>query len=242
MDGERLKIVVCDDDAETAAAVAGYARRLCDELGCPAEVDAYTDGSLLLDAWPAGVDFLFLDVEMPLVSGMEVAREVRARDSRVAIVFVTSFDRYAVKGYEVGAYRYLLKPLPYERFAEEMAPTFRCAIRERSPHVYLKSEGTVYCLRPYEILYVETRRNHRIAAHLADRQIEAYGTMAQMETLFADASFFKCHASYLVNLACVASFAPDALVMDDGASIPVSKHRRRALKEAFLAYASGAGA
>lgn len=110
MGDNRLGVVVCDDDAHAAHGLADYARRLCVELQVSAHVVEFTDPSLLLDSWPDGACLLFLDMEMPLVDGMAVAREIRSRGEDLPIVFVTSYDRYAVQGYEVARESYYRRP------------------------------------------------------------------------------------------------------------------------------------
>ncbi|MBM7000160.1 response regulator transcription factor [bacterium] len=237
-DGGRLNVVVCDDSQDDVDAVERCARELCASLGVPVSVRTYTDGSLLLDEWACDADFLFLDMEMPIASGLEVARELRARDAAVTLVFVTSHERYALSGYEVGAYRYLLKPLRPEAFARQMGEAFRRARDERAARLLVRGDGCVRAVAPREVLYVETRPNHRLVVHTDDGELGCYGRLAQVAQELGGPAFFRCHASCLVNLARVRELGREALVLDDGTTVPVSRHRRADMLQALLAFST----
>lgn len=227
-----LKIAVCDDDAAIRETLAGYCARLCAECGVGCAVTCFEDGDRLLDGFSNATDILLLDIEMPLLDGMAAARQIRRGNAGVCIVFVTSFERYAVPGYEVGAYRYLLKPLEYGRFARELRDAFERARDARSTKVCLKVKGGVLRVDPADIALVETGRNHRITALVDGQPVDLRETtMAELEALLGEVGFFRCHASYLVNLAHVRFIGPAETRLDDGRAVPVSKHRKHAFKE-----------
>lgn len=239
MEGDRLKVVVCDDSEADARRVAACASGLCARIGCGVALRVYTDASLLLDEWACDADFLFLDVEMPLVDGMGVAREVRGRDAGVSISFVTSYERYALGGYEVGALRYVLKPVSQASFDAAFGEAFRQALLTRAPRLVIRTDTGLRRLSPAHILFVETARNHRLVAHTDEGPITCYGSLARAEGDLRACSFFRCHTSYLVNLARVSAIGPSSVTMGDGSELPVSRHRRAELLRAFLAYAKG---
>lgn len=231
--GAPLRIAVCDDDAAVRATLSDFCVRLCAESGVGCTVTCFDDGDRLLDGFDNATDVLLLDIEMPLLDGMAAARQIRQGNAGVCIVFVTSFERYAVPGYEVGAYRYLLKPLEYGRFAHELRGAFERARDARATKILLKVKGGTLRLDPSEIALVETGRNHRVSAVVRGEPVDVRETtLAELEALLGGLGFFRCHASFLVNLARVRFLGPDEAVLDDGRHVPVSKHRKRAFREA----------
>lgn len=122
-----LKIALCDDDTSSISRTEAYIRKICQGNTVSIEFYRFKDGAALLDNYPKELDLLFLDIEMPFVNGVEMAREIRRRDTHVVVVFMSNFEKYAIQGYEVGAWRYLLKPVTWERFQKELQIPFeRC--------------------------------------------------------------------------------------------------------------------
>ncbi|MDD4849907.1 MAG: LytTR family DNA-binding domain-containing protein [Gemmiger sp.] len=104
-----MKILVCDDDAAFAGHLARLLQQYATALGTVVELCPVTDPATLADARLAMFDLAFLDVDMGAVSGIAVAKRLRALREDAVIVFVTNYIEYAPAGYEVQAFRYLIK-------------------------------------------------------------------------------------------------------------------------------------
>ena len=229
-----IQVAVCDDDQSMRALMVGYCERLCSDLDIKYVVQCFEDGDELVGGLAPDVDLLLLDVEMPLLDGMSAAREVRRTNNHVCIVFVTSFECYAVPGYEVGAFRYLLKPLDYTRFARELSGVFLEAAQAKARTLTFKTKEGARCISPSDITVIETGKAHRIAAHVNGERVELVDTsLGKLEDALVEHGFFRVHSAYLINLTRVAYLGTTAVRMADGAEIPVSKHRKRAFKEAL---------
>lgn len=234
---EKLRAAICDDDPACVASVEAMLQRMAQEKGASIECFRFEDGADLLERYPAALDMLFLDVQMPFLSGMEAARQIRQRDTRVLIVFMSNYAQYAIQGYEVGAWRYLLKPLHWDRFERELRLPFERCLRRQSDFLCVKGRDGAYSLPCGELLYASTNRRKNVELHLPGQCIECYQSLSALETQLAGQAFFRCHSGFLVNLAQVQQIGRDFLALRDGSHIPVSKHRRSALMQAFAAYA-----
>lgn len=229
---QKINIVICDDDPGCASLLREQLERLCREYEAEPRFRVFTDGLELAEKWPGGTDILFLDVEMPLMDGIEAGKEIRKLDAQVTILFTTLHEKYAVHGYEVNAYRYLLKPIEYEALRSALSGRLPMILSDKRQKLYVKCEEGVRCIAPAEILYVETVQSHHVRIHTRREALKASRNLNEIEQMLSDSRFFKCHTSYLVNLDFIERFDRFSVVMPGGAVIPVSKYRKRELMEA----------
>ncbi len=108
-----IRIAICDDDNLVIEQITGYLKQMVTEVAGTQQLEIikFDRGTKLLENYPENLDILFLDIQMPDMNGIETARNIRKKDTCVAIVFITNYVKYAVEGYSVQAYNYLLKPI-----------------------------------------------------------------------------------------------------------------------------------
>jgi two-component system, LytTR family, response regulator len=185
-------------------------------------------------------DLLFLDVQMPKLSGFDVL-ELIERD--IAVIFVTAYDQYAMKAFEVHAVDYLLKPVGRERFeaaleratmriGEKTPPVHDLAAAARSPQQYLERlvvrDGTRVTLIPTTKLdYVEAQDDYVALATYGAKHLKQQ-TIASIEAGLDPARFVRIHRSYIVNFERVARIEPYGkdsrlAILADGTRLPVSR-------------------
>lgn len=196
-----LKIIACDDDVAFLDRLHRMIDRWSTETGTAVDVALVTRGEDLLARHAASrADIILLDMIMPLVNGMDTARELRQADTAVRLVFLTSSPEFALESYEVRAFDYLLKPVTYERLAQllDELSSMRPAATDE---LVIKTSFGYHALRLSDIEYAEARNKH-VVFHLRDgRDIEALESFRSVEDrLEQNAVFFKCHRSYQVNL------------------------------------------
>ena len=177
---------------------------------------------------------ILLDMIMPLVNGMDTARELRQSDTAVRLVFLTSSPEFALESYEVRAFDYLLKSVAYERLAQllDELSSMRPAATDE---LVTKTSFGYHALRLSDIEYAEARNKH-VVFHLRDgRDIEALEPFRSVEDRLAqNATFFKCHRSYQVNLRNIDHFDRTDIVMRSGACIPLSRSSKQGFQDCLL--------
>lgn len=123
-----LKIAVVEDQTEVRESLCQFIRQYAGEQGLQAEVEPFADGAVIAEGYQPGYDIIFLDVEMPRLGGFGAAERIRAVDPDVVLVFVTNMAQYAIKGYEVDALDYVLKPVSYGAFCTKLSgPSSGCS-------------------------------------------------------------------------------------------------------------------
>ena len=135
------RIAIVEDEAAVREQLAGYVQRYTRQYGTPFEVTEFADGMEILEDYRPQFDIIFLDVEMKHLDGMETARRIRERDGGVLIVFITNMAQYAIRGYEVDALDYVLKPVNYYQFCTKLSRAIQRVQRRRGGQVVLQLAG-----------------------------------------------------------------------------------------------------
>ena len=231
-----MRVAICDDDAAFLDDATLAVRSWGERRGVSVEVSRCASGYELLSLCrETRQDLVLLDILMPGISGMDVARELRARDEAVRIAFLTSSPEYAVDSYEVHAAEYLLKPVSRERLERLLA---ECA-RERTEDAPSVVVRTAFGYQRVFLADVECAeaRNKRVLFWMRDGGgVEAVEPLrAYEQRLTIERGFFKCHRSYLVNLVNVERFSAADAVMRSGRVVPVARSVRREFQEAYFA-------
>ena len=114
------QIAVVEDNDAMRAQLCGFIAQYAQESGHQLDVTAFSDGAQLVDPYRPGFDIIFLDIEMPKLGGMPTAERIRRQDPDVVLVFVTNMAQYAIRGYEVDALDFVLKPVSYYQFSTKL--------------------------------------------------------------------------------------------------------------------------
>ena len=214
-----LRIGICDDAAAARLALRSALERLLP--GCLPYEFSSGDGLLSwLDKHPNTMDLVFLDIEMDGTSGMDTARTIRARDSRLLIVFVTGYPDYVFDGYTVRALDYLLKPIQIDKLACVLARAQE-QLADDAPEIFtLRNTGGIFRVPKREILYFYSDRRlvHLITAHADYTFYDKLDHTAQL----AGPDFVRIHQRYLVNARAVSAVV-GASVQVGEARLPISR-------------------
>lgn len=231
-----MKIAICDDDWHMQQTL----RLLIDEIYQDLDmlVDGFTSGEALLAAvqkQSQPYQLILLDIEMRGIDGIETAKRLRKLLPDCYIIFITSHDEFALTGYEVAAFRYLVKPVQPEKLTEAIS-----AVRaELSDHITLHVEdGPVEALlRVKDIYYIEAQ-DKRVRVALKDTAFSDRRGIDEIERALAGEDFFRVHRSYLINFRYVARLDKNEILLVSGEQIPLSRLRKKAFKNAFQTYVS----
>jgi two-component system LytT family response regulator len=241
-----LRAVIVDDEP--------LARRVLREyLAAHAEIEVVAECENGFEAVRAvterSPDLLFLDVQMPKLDGFEVLELI---DPRPAVIFVTAFDHYALKAFEVHAVDYLLKPFPPERLAEalqrarqrvgqgagvapgELAASARPAGAPADR--ILVREGAQVTVVPVDQLDYAEAQDDYVCLHVGKKEHLKTQTLGDLEARLDPARFVRIHRSYLLNLDRLARLELDAresriAILRDGVQLPVSRTGYQRLRE-----------
>ena len=136
-----IKIAIVEDEAAVRDQLTDYVRRYTRQYGTEFEVTCFTDGDEILENYRPAFDIIFLDVEMKRLNGMETAQRIRELDDDVLLIFITNMAQYAIKGYSVGALDYVLKPVPYFAFSQQLQKAVNQLARRARHYLAVPVDG-----------------------------------------------------------------------------------------------------
>lgn len=227
-----LRCAIIDDEPLAAELLAGYAERT---PGLRLTGVYGSAVAAMKDLRQSPVDLLFLDIQMPELSGLEFARLL---PTETRVVFTTAFDRYAVDGYKVNAAGYLLKPVSYEQFAatvatvaESVAAGRRRSATARDGFVYVKSEYKLVRVDLADISHIEGVKDY-VKIYLGGRRraLMSLMSMKTLEDSLPRGQFIRVHRSFIVNMAKVTMIDRGRIVVGED-YIPVSESYKDRVQE-----------
>lgn len=153
-----IKIAVCEDEKETQLLIEDYLENILKDISIEYEIQKYISGEELLESNLKDIDILLLDIKMEKLNGMDTARKIREVDNEMEIIFVTSLIDYVQEGYEVRAYRYLLKPIELEELKKHVLACIKDIEINKESHITIKNKSNTYKIYLNEIKYIEVQK------------------------------------------------------------------------------------
>jgi DNA-binding LytR/AlgR family response regulator len=231
-----IKVAIVEDDEKYAKTIKEFLERFSNENKVELALSHYPNGFSFLEA-NKDVDIALLDIEMPGMNGMEVAKALRKNDQHVCIVFVTNMAQYALKGYEVGARYYIIKPISYFDFSVKLQTIVSYIEAHKGNYIYIKTNDGIAKIDASDILYLESE-GHSIHFHTANGVFTKRLTMEEAKKAIGSFNFASCAKSFYINLDYVSNISKNNVYVG-GAVIPISRLQRKAFIDAVTKYMGG---
>ena len=232
-----VHIAIVDDEAQAAEKLSGLLRQYGEAHGVQFEIDAFKNAIVFLTNCQPVYDIVFFDIQMPHMDGMEAAEELRKLDSETMLIFVTNMAQFAVWGYQVRAFDFLVKPLNEDAFELKIKRMLDQLATRKEQKITISSSGMQLCLAAREIYYVEIS-NHLLLYHTARGDYPVYGTLSGVQKQLEGMGFSLCNNCYLVNLYYVQKVFKHTVTVR-GTELPISHPRRKAFLDALNTYIGG---
>lgn len=230
-----MRIAICEDDFSMRDTMENIIRKYMDANKLPNKIDVFDSAE---DFMPkcTEYDMVFLDIHMGGCTGMEAAKYVRQVNEKCIIVFATSDTEMVYQAFEVKAFRFLPKPITEEK----LIPVLTDAIgefkgRDKGSLVFKTTEQKTQRVSIDDIIYIETL-NRGLQVVTTKGAFSVTQTMKEAEQLLIDRHFFRCHTSYIVNLAHVLGYNAFEIMVTSDKKVMLSRLKSKAFKAAFEAY------
>lgn len=231
------RVAIVEDNKAEAQLMEQYFHRYASGSKDTFQLLHFSDGSDFINNYKPIYDLVMMDVNLPKCNGLDASIALRKIDQSVALIFVTSMVQYAVRGYEVDAMDFLLKPVTYQVFTLKLQRALHRAQQNTSLELLIQLQDSVYRVPVSQIKYIEVR-NHSLIYHTTEGNIESRGKLSDLEERLSNIQFIRCNRSYLVNLAFVKSIRGSQLVLDTE-ELQISRPKKAFVLEALNNYMGG---
>ena len=234
-----LSILICDDDTTMIATMRALTEGVLKEINKKARIHTFTNVTSISEQILSDCDVALLDIDFDGAgyNGMAVARKIRSLRSDTVIIFVTNFIEYAPEGYEVQAFRYILKrdlkadlqailPLALKRLNQETLP--------------IQVNGEIIKVPLDDILYIEVQQHNvtvvtrKLTSERRQKEYNFYATLSELEERLEPLGFLRIHKSYLVNMKHLKKFQCREATLDNGIVLRVGEKSYAENKQKYL--------
>lgn len=226
-----INIGICDDELYSREQIKDILNKLLCSYPIKYNIFEFPSGEELLNNYPKNLDILIMDIQMKKINGMNTARHIRKFDENLEIIFMTSFADFMQEGYEVKAYRYILKPISEKKISKNILPCINEILKKRNNYLTISTKNNVDRIKIDSIIYIETARPN-ILIHTTDNTYTTKMNLSKLDKTLSEYGFFRCHNSYIINLKKVESMNTNTVIVAKQ-EILVSKHRIKNLKLAI---------
>ena len=234
-----LKIVICDDEKEFRDSAERMLKLYMEEKAVPYQADVLGVPSELVDMTEKGTiyDVYLLDIYMPGVTGISIATELRNRDIKSPILFLTSSTDHALEAFGVDATHYLLKPYTKDSFYVGMDKAMQSIASHKNDSVILKVDNDYRSIPVSKLIYCEAEDKYqRLYLENGEKLLvrisgtELYKQLSQFD------SFYRCGRAHIINLDYISRVTADGVIFKNGRALKLPRTVLVSLRKAFFDY------
>ena len=229
-----IRLAIVEDENLYAKTLMDYLERYQKESRNEIMVTRFTDGDGLVHGYQGQFDIILMDIQMKFMDGMSAAEEIRRQDSEVVIMFITNMTQYAIRGYEVDALDYILKPVSYFAFSQKLGRAIDRIKKRDNRQITVSVKGGIIRLDVSDIYYIESV-GHNLIYHSAKGNHMASGTMKSVEEEMEELNFSRGNKGYLINLEHVEGIR-DKCAIVKGEALQISRPRMKGFMQDLTKY------
>lgn len=228
-----INIAIVEDDINYQNTLKVFLERYKQERNEEYKIDIFSNALNFLDE-KKFYNIIFLDIEMPFMNGIEAAKKIRETNKNSTIIFITNMAKYAVKGYEVGAMDFLIKPVEYFNLSLKLDKAIKIQKDDSTHNILVNNSSGFMKLDISTILFVESSL-HYVIYYLEDGTIKVRDSMKRVEETLKKFHFAKCNNSYLVNLDKISKVQNDDIYIGKEI-IKISRSKKKEFLDALATF------
>lgn len=239
-----INVLLCDDEEKTLNRIRKYIDSIRPQIKYPINIVGYTSAvdvlKRLRDSEERS-DILITDIDMPILSGMEMARTIQDESMDVILIFMTAYTEYVFMSFEYSPFRYIRK----EFMETELLPALQTAcekvIANRDVSLWVKTQDGMSVIRTKDILYYELENRKCIIYTIQNKQYKTWKKIKELRSEMGenDESFLQVYRGCVVNKRYVKTIKNDMIILENGTQIPISRRKKQEISDVMMNYWGG---
>ena len=228
-----LELALCDDEKEILPLLRGRIKAEFAACGEAVSITSFHDPAMFLEQYaPGRFSIVFLDIDMPGISGTRLANEIIKQDENQIFLFITNRDDLVYEVVrDIHPFGFIRKS-SLDEDLPLLVPQLIHRIERENHAFFFRSNKAAFRIPVKDILYFESDK-HNVTLYAKGRAFLFTGTLSRIEQELAPYGFIRSHSGFLLNCSYIFSIEPHFVVLDDGRRLPVSRNRISSLKRAF---------
>ncbi len=233
-----IHLAICDDERIETDYLTTLVQQWASERHVLVRISDYNSAESFLFAYEvdASIDILLLDIQMKVMDGVALARQIREGNDAVQIIFITGYPDFMAEGYEVSALHYLLKPVHPNKLFEVLDRAAK-QVAKSSELLLLPVDDAYVRIPADDILYVEAS-NHTLEVRTTHETYTVKMPLYELEGKLTR-DFVRCHRCYVVNLRYIRKITRTEVTLDSGCTLPLSRRLYADVNRAMMRYLTG---
>lgn len=229
-----LYIAICDDDELIIAKMRDIIEATLEQANIPISIEQFTNGEEFITQYQIRDDeLIFLDIDMPIKSGLDVISELEKFDRNKNIILITNHDHLALESLSYAPFQIIRKINMVADIPKAIARYIKVQ-KQNDSIIEFAGKGKVYHIRKDKITYIEKCSHHIIIHRIGEQDITVRGNIQDCEAELAGGGFVRIHTGYIVNLKHCNYIEKNEIILMDGTKLPISRERKKVTKEQFM--------
>lgn len=234
-----IRIALVEDDKQMTLELIEVTQRFFKENNVKSEIYTFANAEDFLCDFKNNYNLILMDIDLPNMDGMNAVQHLRETKSDTMVIFVTSLAQYAIEGYKVNAFDFVVKPVQYYNFALTLKRALKSLLVQSEKSIIINNKSFMQKIDISNLKYIEVI-NHNLVFHTVNNNIEIRGTLSTYVHQLKDYDFVLCNRCYLVNLKFVIRVTTEYVIIGEEKLI-LSKSRRTDFISAINAFISRGG-
>lgn len=231
-----INLAIVEDEDIYANEFIEFIDRFSRENDKKINVKRFFDGDEIALDYKADFDIILMDIQMRFMDGMNAAIEIRKQDNEVIIMFITNRIDYAIRGYEVSALDYIVKPVDYFSFSSKLDRAISKIPNKNKKSLSINTTEGIKKIDIDKIIYIESI-GHNLFFYTSKTMEKTRFKISDMEELLSSYNFFRINKGYIVNMAYVDTIKANSCILGEF-ELPISRTKKAYFMEAMTNYLS----
>lgn len=232
-----IRIAIVEDEPTERDRIKVYLEEIAQEDQTQFDIEQYSSGMAFVMSGMKDYDLVLMDIDMPNLNGIETAKALRKVDQSATLIFVTNMAQYAISGYEVNAFDFILKPVNRYSFAIKIKRAISRTAKKNDNAIQIKMDGTIFLVHMYQIMYLEVD-GHYVIFHTTQGDYKEYTTLKLAQKRINSSHFVQCNQSFLINMKYIESVSRESVTVG-GTVIYISRKMKTEFMNAVLDFLGG---